>query len=87
MNAMPDRALRDDPAAAPSTAELEVRLATALASSPVPSPCVNICRMDAAGRLCLGCRRTLDEIAAWSRLDDAARRAVWQALTTRRPLP
>jgi predicted Fe-S protein YdhL (DUF1289 family) len=79
--------VRDDPAHAPGTAELEARLAAALASSPVPSPCVNICRMDAAGRLCLGCRRTLDEIAAWSRLDDAARRAVWQALTTRRPLP
>ena len=83
---MPEGVLRDDPAGAPSTPEFEARLASALASSPVPSPCVNSCRMDAAKRLCLGCRRSLDEIAAWSRLDDAAKRAVWRQLPARGPL-
>lgn len=51
---------------------------------PVPSPCVNVCRMDARGALCLGCQRTLDEIAAWSTLDDAARREVWARVLARR---
>ena len=29
-----------------------------------PSPCIGICRLDAQ-ELCVGCRRTLDEIAEW----------------------
>lgn len=31
----------------------------------VPSPCVNVCQMDSQTGLCLGCLRTLDEIADW----------------------
>jgi len=50
----------------------------------VPSPCVNICRMHDATGWCEGCKRTLDEIAAWSTLDDAAKRAVWRQLALRR---
>jgi predicted Fe-S protein YdhL (DUF1289 family) len=55
-------------------------------SSTVPSPCVNVCRMDPATDLCLGCARSLDEIAAWSTLDDLAKRRVWKALPARRAL-
>lgn len=50
---------------------------------PVPSPCVNVCRMDPASGLCAGCRRTLDEIARWSTLDDLAKRRVWEQLESR----
>jgi predicted Fe-S protein YdhL (DUF1289 family) len=50
----------------------------------VPSPCTNICTMDAAGVFCIGCYRTLDEIAAWSMLDAEAKRAVLAALPARR---
>ena len=50
----------------------------------VASPCVNVCRMSAATGLCEGCARTLDEIAAWSRMSDDAKRAVWQQLDARR---
>jgi predicted Fe-S protein YdhL (DUF1289 family) len=32
------------------------------------------------GELCLGCHRTLDEIARWSRMDAAQREAVCQRL-------
>jgi predicted Fe-S protein YdhL (DUF1289 family) len=32
------------------------------------------------GDTCLGCWRTLDEIARWSRMDDAEREEVWQRL-------
>lgn len=48
-----------------------------VAHAPVPSPCINVCRMEAASGLCAGCLRTIDEIAAWSTLDEAAKRAVW----------
>jgi predicted Fe-S protein YdhL (DUF1289 family) len=50
----------------------------------VPSPCVSVCTMDAAGALCLGCFRTLDEIASWSVLDADAKRAVLAKLARRR---
>ena len=48
------------------------------------SPCINICRMHAATGWCEGCLRTLEEIATWSRLDDATRQAVLQHLPARR---
>ena len=50
----------------------------------VPSPCISVCRMDAKSGLCEGCQRTLDEIAAWSVMDDADKEAVWDALPQRR---
>lgn len=50
----------------------------------VPSPCVDVCRMNARSGLCDGCWRRIDEIVAWSGLDDAARRAVWRAIEQRR---
>ena len=50
----------------------------------VPSPCVNVCVMDQANGVCIGCLRTLDEIAAWSVLDADAKRAVLAALGERR---
>jgi uncharacterized protein len=53
-------------------------------TTPVPSPCVSICVMDAASGLCTGCQRTLDEIAVWSLLDDAEKLEVWAALKQRR---
>jgi predicted Fe-S protein YdhL (DUF1289 family) len=40
--------------------------------------------MDARTGWCEGCLRTIDEIAGWSSMDDAQKRAVWQALTQRR---
>lgn len=53
-------------------------------AEPVPSPCVNVCRMEPGSGLCEGCLRTLDEIAAWSQLDDGAKRVVWSRLHERR---
>lgn len=55
-------------------------------SSPaaVPSPCISVCRMDAATGWCEGCLRTIDEIAAWSLLDDVEKLAVWDELDARR---
>ena len=43
----------------------------------VASPCINICRMDDDTGFCLGCFRTIEEIAAWSGSSDDRR---WQIL-------
>lgn len=50
----------------------------------VPSPCVGICRMDAADRWCVGCLRSRQEIAAWGQLTPLEQRALWAQLTQRR---
>jgi predicted Fe-S protein YdhL (DUF1289 family) len=52
--------------------------------TPVPSPCISICRIDAATGWCEGCLRTLDEIADWGGMPDERKRAVWTALEARR---
>jgi predicted Fe-S protein YdhL (DUF1289 family) len=46
----------------------------------VPSPCIGVCVLDQRARICRGCRRTIDEIAAWSSMTDAAKRAVLRRL-------
>jgi predicted Fe-S protein YdhL (DUF1289 family) len=40
--------------------------------------------MDERSGLCVGCARTLDEIASWSVLDDDARRTIVAALPARK---
>ena len=57
--------------------------APAAAHAPVPSPCISVCRMNAASGLCEGCLRTLDEIAAWSTLGEEAKREVWLLIDQR----
>lgn len=49
----------------------------------VPSPCVNVCRMDTGSGLCEGCFRTIDEIREWGRSDDAAKKVMWAHITDR----
>ena len=44
--------------------------------APVPSPCVNICILDAAGEYCTGCYRSLDEIASWATFSETEKRAI-----------
>jgi hypothetical protein len=43
--------------------------------------------MNEATGLCVGCHRTLDEIAQWSVMGDEAKRAVWLLLRERRSAP
>ena len=50
----------------------------------VPSPCIDVCRMDPRSGLCDGCQRTIDEIAAWGTLDDAGKAAIWRCIELRR---
>ncbi len=51
---------------------------------PVASPCTSVCRMNPASGLCEGCLRTLDEIAAWARMEEHEKQAVWRLLAQRR---
>lgn len=65
------------------TALADRAIAARETASDVPSPCISICRMDPASGFCEGCLRTLAEIAAWSRMDDAEKRRVWRAIELR----
>ena len=56
-------------------------------ASPVPSPCISVCRMDAVTGWCEGCFRTLDEIAGWGMMADEEKRAVWRELVQRASQP
>ncbi|UOM35078.1 DUF1289 domain-containing protein [Acuticoccus sp. I52.16.1] len=49
------------------------------------SPCNKVCRIAPATGLCLGCARTIDEIAGWARMSEAQRRAVLAELPGRDP--
>ncbi len=51
--------------------------------APVASPCVKVCVVDGESGLCLGCLRTLAEVAAWPRLDEARRAAILAELPGR----
>lgn len=50
----------------------------------VASPCVNVCQMDPKTGLCLGCLRTIDEIAGWMDYSIAEKLEVLERLDERR---
>ena len=50
----------------------------------VPSPCINLCQLDSNGRFCRGCYRSLDEIAAWSRVSNDEKRVIVTSAARRR---
>ena len=47
------------------------------------TPCIAVCIMDPRTSLCLGCGRTLPEIARWHRMDSPERQAVMALLAAR----
>ena len=51
---------------------------------PIRTPCIQVCAVDGESGLCLGCYRTLKEIASWARLEDAERERVMAELSARR---
>jgi predicted Fe-S protein YdhL (DUF1289 family) len=55
-------------------------------ATPVPSPCISLCKMNRDTGICEGCFRTIDEIVAWSGADDAYKRAVWAEIRRREQL-
>ena len=55
-------------------------------SGPITTPCVKVCVVDGESELCLGCFRTLEEIAGWSRLTVEQRETIMSDLADRRAL-
>ena len=49
----------------------------------IESPCVKVCLVHPATGLCVGCYRTVEEIADWATMAPAARRAVMADLPAR----
>ncbi len=49
----------------------------------IESPCNKICTLDAASGRCLGCGRTVDEIARWSAMSAPERARVMAELPAR----
>jgi predicted Fe-S protein YdhL (DUF1289 family) len=53
-------------------------------SAPMETPCVDICEIDAVSGLCIGCGRSLNEIAGWAGMSPEQRRGIMAALPARR---
>lgn len=51
--------------------------------TPILTPCVRVCAVDGRSGNCLGCGRTLPEIAQWSRFTDAERERIMSVLPAR----
>lgn len=53
-------------------------------TSNIPSsPCINICVIEPASRLCKGCLRSIDEISRWASMSELERRRIMQELGRR----
>ena len=51
----------------------------------IDSPCVKVCVVHPVERICVGCLRSVDEIATWSRMDPATRATIMTDLPSRAP--
>jgi uncharacterized protein len=49
----------------------------------IETPCTNVCTLDARAGICLGCGRTVDEIARWSTMCAAERARIMADLPGR----
>jgi uncharacterized protein len=52
-------------------------------AAPISTPCVKVCVIDPVSALCVGCGRTVDEIARWGAMSEAERLAVMEGLDAR----
>jgi hypothetical protein len=52
----------------------------------VESPCIKICVVHPAARICTGCLRSIEEITRWSKMNPEERRAVMAELPGRKVL-
>ena len=52
----------------------------------IESPCIKICVVHPQARICTGCLRTIDEIAAWSRMSPGDRARIMAELPERKGL-
>lgn len=52
--------------------------------APIETPCRLVCTIDGETGLCMGCYRTLKEVAGWSRLEAEERTRIMAELYSRR---
>jgi hypothetical protein len=55
-----------------------------MAETSIATPCIKVCIVDGESGLCMGCHRTLPEVATWLRLTAEARAAIMAELPARR---
>lgn len=48
------------------------------------SPCVEVCQLDYTKKICTGCLRTLDEIAAWTNCNEDEKRRILKNVEERK---
>jgi predicted Fe-S protein YdhL (DUF1289 family) len=49
----------------------------------VTSPCTNVCQLD-KNKICIGCRRTIDEIANWTKYTDIEKLRIIELIKQRK---
>jgi hypothetical protein len=54
-----------------------------MSDRPVSTPCIKVCAVSGQTGLCIGCGRTLAEIAGWGALDETQRLAIMAELPAR----
>jgi predicted Fe-S protein YdhL (DUF1289 family) len=52
-------------------------------SQPISTPCTKVCAVSGQTGQCIGCGRTLQEIARWGAMDEAERKAIMAELPAR----
>jgi hypothetical protein len=50
----------------------------------VPSPCIDVCKIDGNTGMCIGCLRTRDEIRGWKNMTDDLRLEMIEELSHRK---
>ena len=50
---------------------------------PISTPCIKVCAVSGQTGLCIGCGRTLAEIAGWGGLSEQERQRIMAALPAR----
>ena len=53
-------------------------------AAPIRTPCIKVCILDGTSQLCVGCLRSLAEIAGWSRFSPEERDRIMGELEGRR---
>lgn len=48
----------------------------------VESPCVKLCQLD-TNKVCVGCKRTAEEITVWTKITDAERQKILENIKAR----
>lgn len=50
---------------------------------PISTPCIKVCAVSGLTSQCIGCGRTLQEIARWGAMDETERKAIMARLLER----